>query len=103
MKTVEELYNEYKKVCEEYSVKAEEEIKDLINTRIEYIKTRRHELYSIGKGSLGFNDNLYPKYKGIIKVNTILKKFNDVHIHMLVLWDELQFIDFVIYPIKKDK
>jgi hypothetical protein len=102
MKTVEELYIDYKKVCEEYGVKAEEQIKDIIITKIEGINIRKHELYHLAKNSIEYSDNLYPIYKGTIKVNTILKKFDTVHIHMLVLWDNLQFIDFVIYPLKRD-
>ena len=102
MKTVEELYNDYKKACEEYGVESNESIKRIINDRVEYIKSRKDELYYMAKTSLQLTDKKYPKYAGIFKVNTIIKKFDKVHIHMLVIWDNLLFYDFVIYPLVQE-
>ena len=101
MKTVEELYSDYKKVCEEYGVEVNEKIRGVINDKIEYIKTREHDLYFMAKTSVDSTDKKYPNFKGQIKINTIIKKFEKVHVHMLVLWDNMQKIDFALYPLKQ--
>jgi hypothetical protein len=101
MKTVEELYLDYKKICEKYSVEAKEEIKKVISDKIEYIKTRENEFYIMAKKSIDFTDKKYIDFKGKIKINTIIKKFEKVHIHMLVLWDEMQKSDFVLCDLKQ--
>jgi hypothetical protein len=100
MKTVDELYSDYEKTCIEYNIESTEDIKQVIQYKVEQIKLKVNDLYYIARMSVKSTDKKYPKQTGIIKVNTILKKFEKVQIHMLVIWNREMKIDFMIYPIE---
>jgi hypothetical protein len=101
MKTVEELFNDYKKVCEEYSIEVNDKIKDIINAKVEQIELKKQDLFLIARTAVVYTDKIYPDCLGMIKVNAIIKKYDKVHIHLLVIWDKFKKNDYMIYPLKQ--
>jgi methionine synthase II (cobalamin-independent) len=96
MKTIEELYSDCENICKEYGLEINEEIKNIIINKIEYVKNREQELYFVAKNSIKSTDIKYPNFIGKIKTDTIINKFEKVQIRMLIVWEEFGKISFFI-------
>lgn len=99
--TTKEIYQEYEKVCNDYGIKPNENIKKQIKEKVEWVIGRNSHFYHVASTSMDSMDQKYPEYKGQVRINTILEKRNEVHFHMLIIWDEHGKRSYVLYPIKQ--
>ena len=98
---VTEVLNKYQKSCEEYGITPTIGMETIIREKIEYVVSRNDYFLNDAKKSIDYMGKKYTEYQGKTFINTILEKREQVHFHMLIVWDEHNQKEYKLYPIKQ--